>query len=52
MFLTHFLTFKNLALLVKTSAKALPCDENQQPFKDSLHVPIGPITKARSKKIK
>ena len=27
-------------------------DENQQPFKDPLHVPVGPITKARSKKIK
>ena len=27
-------------------------DENQQAFKDPLHVPIGPITKARSKKIK
>ena len=28
-------------------------DENQQaPFKDPLHVPVGPITRARSKKIK
>ena len=27
-------------------------DENQQAFKDPLHVPIGPITKARSKMIK
>ena len=27
-------------------------DENQQAFKDPLHVPIGPITKAGSKKIK
>ena len=28
-------------------------DENQQaPLKDPLHVPVGPITKARSKKIK
>ncbi|RVW71028.1 hypothetical protein CK203_057830 [Vitis vinifera] len=27
-------------------------DENQQAFKHPLHVPIGPITKARSKKIK
>ena len=28
-------------------------DENQQaPLKDPLHVPIGPITRARSKKIK
>ena len=26
--------------------------ENQQAFKDPLHVLIGPITKARSKKIK
>ena len=25
--------------------------ENQQAFKDPLHVPVGPITKARSKKI-
>ena len=27
-------------------------DDNQQAFKDPLHVPVGPITKARSKKIK
>ena len=27
-------------------------DENQQAFKDPLHVPVGPITKAKSKKIK
>ena len=27
-------------------------DENQQAFKDPLHVPVGPITRARSKKIK
>ena len=27
-------------------------DENQQAVKDLLHVPIGPITRARSKKIK
>ena len=27
-------------------------DENQQAFKDSLHVPVEPITKIRSKKIK
>ena len=27
-------------------------DENHKAFKNSLHVPIGPITKARSKKIK
>ena len=27
-------------------------DENQQAFKDPLHVPLGPITRARSKKIK
>ena len=27
-------------------------DENHKAFKDSLHVPVGPITKARSKKIK
>ena len=27
-------------------------DENQQAFKDPLHVPVGPITKARSKNIK
>ena len=29
------------------------CDENQQaPLKDLLHVLVGPITRARSKKIK
>ena len=27
-------------------------DENQQVFKDPLHVPVGPIIRARSKKIK
>ena len=27
-------------------------DENQQAFKDPLHVSVGPVTKARSKKIK
>ena len=27
-------------------------DENQQAFKDPLHVPVGPITKTRFKKIK
>ena len=27
-------------------------DENQQAFKDPLHVPVGPIIRARSKKIK
>ena len=27
-------------------------DENQQAFKDPFHVSVGPITKARSKKIK
>ena len=28
------------------------CDENHKAFKDPLRVPVGPITKARSKKIK
>ena len=28
------------------------CDEHHKAFKDPLHVPVGPITKARSKKIK
>ena len=27
-------------------------DENQQAFKDPLHVPVEPITKVRSKKVK
>ena len=27
-------------------------DENQQAFKDPLHVPVGPISRARPKKIK
>ena len=27
-------------------------DEHHKAFKDPLHVPVGPITKARSKKIK
>ena len=29
-----------------------PPDENQQAFEDPLYVPVGPITKARSKNIK
>ena len=35
-------------------ATQYPCrhDENHKAFKDPLHVPVGPITKARSKKIK
>ena len=33
-------------------ALRLVIDENQQAFKDPLHVLVGPITKARSKKIK
>ena len=28
------------------------CDENHKAFKDPLRVPVGPITKARSKRIK
>ena len=28
------------------------CDENQQVLNDPLHVPVGPITRAKSKKIK
>ena len=34
------------------AARSTLVDENQQAFKDLLHVPVGPITKARSKKIK
>ena len=29
-----------------------PNDENQQASRDPLHVPVGPITRARFKKIK
>ena len=36
---------------LKPSRKPININENQQAFKDSLHVPVGPITKARSKKI-
>ena len=32
--------------------KRLRLDENHKAFKDPLHVPVGSITKARSKKIK
>ena len=28
------------------------CDENQQALKDPLHVPVRPITRTRSKKMK
>ena len=31
---------------------SIPTDENHKAFKDPLHVLVGPITKARSKKIK
>ena len=31
---------------------AMAFDENHKAFKDPLHVPVGPITKVRSKKIK
>ena len=37
----------DISLLCKRSI-----DENQQAFKDPLHVPVGLIIKARSKKIK
>jgi hypothetical protein len=38
---------------VKKLSKGSVTDENQQaPLKDPLHVPVGPITRARSKKIK
>ena len=37
---------------MKTISRIRWPDENQQAFKDPLHVPVGPITKARSKKIK
>ena len=30
----------------------MPSDENQQAFRDSLHVPVRPTIRARSKKIK
>ena len=41
---------KDLTSLRETFA---PNDENQQELlKDPLHVPVGPITRARSKKIK
>ena len=32
--------------------KPNPLDEHHKAFKDPLHVPVGPITKARSKNIK
>ena len=35
-----------------SSCSITPYDENQQAFKDPLHVPVGPITRAGSKKIK
>jgi hypothetical protein len=35
------------------SSRKNSSEENQQgPLKDPLHVPVGPITRARSKKIK
>ena len=37
---------------LKPSRKPININENQQAFKDPLHVPIGHITKARSKKLK
>ena len=42
-----------LALMDQShAARYTLVDENQQAFKDPLHVLVGPITKARSKKIK
>ena len=38
-----YLIFSNIILIY---------DKNQQALKDSLHVLVGPITKARSKKFK
>ena len=35
-----------------SSASKDHSDEHHKAFKDPLHVPVGPITKARSKKIK
>ena len=35
-----------------SSCNITPYDENQQAFKDPLHIPVGPITRAGSKKIK
>ena len=33
-------------------SSSIPTDENHKAFKNPLHVSLGPITKARSKKIK
>ena len=41
-----------LLILHRACEFIVSSDENQQAFKDPLHVPVGPITKAISKKIK
>ena len=38
--------------MVGDGSKKKGGDENHKVFKDPLYVPVGPITKARSKKIK
>jgi hypothetical protein len=41
------------SLFLQYEIVVITTDENQQaPLKDPLHVPIGPLTRARSKKIK
>ena len=42
----------NKKILLLNAHASLYIDENQQALKDPLHVPVGPITRARSKKIK
>ena len=42
-----------MACQLKKKKNSHPPDENQQaPLKDPLHVPVRPITRARTKKIK
>ena len=43
---------KNFIIDVRNNTGYNRVDENHKAFKDPLHVPVGPITKARSKKIK
>ena len=51
-FESRFITYNRVPWSLDSLLSMTMHDENQQAFKDPLHVPVGPITKARSKKIK
>ena len=50
--LQFFLKIYSLHVFFSCRRFKLISDENQHAFKNPLHIPLGPITRARSKKIK